>query len=289
MGVANITEFSNTITYPKVLSDLMAPAFVKSTCMMNLIYAEDLPVMSMVKQFRRNGSLTAALLGESTALGVNANGELTRTAVDATAAKCAVSSGVSVEALRFSDLDLVSIAESQANAIARFVDNDGLSMFGGFSNTVTAAAGLTVNDVLLAQFSIYNAECPNKEVPLAVVIGHRAHLNIKQQLTESGASAWTSQNLLSILQSTPQANCFVGSMGPSLNFYATSGFGTSGGDNQQGVFHPQWALAGMFDTAPVLVSSMKGSEGLYQEAVSYYFYDIIEWNDAAGVCLNSDA
>lgn len=288
-AVSNITEFSNTISYPKVLSDLMAPAFVKATCMMNLMHVEDLPIMSMVKQFRKNGSLTAATLAESTALAVNSNGELTRTAVDATAAKCAVSSGLSVEALRFSDLDVTTIADAQANAIARFVDNDALSLAGGFSTSVTAAAGLTVNDVLLAQYSIYAAECPNKEVPLAVVIGHRAHLNIKQQLTESGASAWTSQQLISILQTTPQANCFVGALGPSLNFYATSGFGTSSGDNQQMVIHPQWAIAGMFDSAPRLIANMKGSEGLYQEAVSYFFYDVLEWNDAAGVLLNSDS
>src|SRR5688572_28101420 len=120
MAVANVTEFGNSINIPKVLSDLMAPAFVKSVIGLNLMHVEDLPVRSMVTQFRKDGSLTAAALAESTALAINANGELTRSAVDATVAKCAVSSGLSVEALEFSDLDLATIAERQANAIARF-------------------------------------------------------------------------------------------------------------------------------------------------------------------------
>jgi hypothetical protein len=286
-AVNNITEYGNAITYPKVLSDLMAPAFVKATCMMNLIHAEDLPALSMVKQFTKDGSLTAATLAQSTALAIDSNGELTRTAVDATASKCAVSSGISVEALRFSDIDLDTIATRQASAIARFVDNDALSLLGGFSTAVTSVAGLTIDDIQLGQYNIYNSECPNKEVPLAVVIAHKGHYEIKKEIQSSGASAWTSQAMLGILQARPQANCYAGSL-PNLDFYATSGFGTSGGDNQQGIFHPMWALAGMFDTAPVLVTNMKGSEGLYQEAVSYYFYDIVEWNDAAGVNLNSN-
>ena len=286
-AVSNVTEFSNAVTYPKVLSDLMAPAFVKATCMVNLIHGEDLPVMSMVKTFRKDGSLTAALLAESTALAINSNGELTRTGVDATVAKCVVSSGVSVEAERFSDIDANTIADRQANAIARYVDNDGLSMFGGFSTAVTSAAGMTIDDIMLGQYNIMAAECPNKEVPLACVLAHKGHYQVKKEIIQSGATAWTSQQLLSILQSTPQANCYVGSL-PGIDFYVTSGHATSGGDNQQGIFHPMWALGGVFDTAPQLVTNKKGSEGLYTEAVSYYFYDIVEWNDAAGVLLNSD-
>jgi hypothetical protein len=288
MAVANITEFGNSINIPKVLSDLMSPALVKSVCMMNLMHVEDLPVRSMVKQFRKNGSLTAAALAESTALAIDSNGELTRTAVDATVAKCAISSGLSVEALKFSDLDAVQIAEEQASGIARFVDDDALGMFSGFSNTVTATSVLTIEDVLSAQFSIYNAKCPNKEIPLAVVVSERGHLNIKTQIVQSGAAMWSNDQFLSILKGTPASNCYVGSLGASLQFYATTGHATSGGDTVQGVFHPRWCLAGVFDVQPDVWMNKKGPEGLYQEVVSYYFYDIVEWNDGAGCGLLSD-
>ncbi len=89
------------------------------------------------------------------------------------------------------NIDANRIAREHGSAIARFVDNDALSLFTGFSQTVTAASTLTINDVLLAQYAIYNSECPNKEVPLKVVLSHRGHLNIKQEITQSGAALWT--------------------------------------------------------------------------------------------------
>jgi hypothetical protein len=288
VGVANLTEFSNSINVTDVLAAGISPAFVKSNCMMGLMYTESLPSGTMTAKLTRRGVLTAASLAESTALSPDVNGEITDTSVSCTIAKCAVVSGITVEQAQFGNMDASRVAAEHGSAIARFVDNDALSLFSGLSTVVTAASTLTLNDVLLAQYAIYNSECPNKEIPLKVVLSHRGHLNIKQEITQSGAALWTSGSELSILGGTPQSNCYVGSLGGSLDFYATSGHATTGGDTQQGVIHPMWCLAGFFAPAPVTWVENEGRGGFFTAYATYYFYDVLEWNDAAGVQLRSD-
>jgi hypothetical protein len=96
-------------------------------------------------------------------------------------------------------------------------------------------------------------------------------------------------NMLQILQGLPSVGGFVGSIPGLADFYMSSGFATSGGDDLQMLIHPQWCLAGIFDAAgPQMIPTMKGSEGFYLELASYYLYDVVEWNDLAGVCIKSD-
>lgn len=287
-AVANITEFANSVTIGNALSKVASPALVKSTCMMNLMYTEDLPQGTMTKKMVKKGSLTAAALAEATALAPDANGELTDTSVTSTIAKCAVVSGLSVEETTFGNITLDRQAEEQGAAIARYVDNDALSLFSGLSVTVTSANVLTVDDVMLGQFNIYNSECPNKEVTLQCHIHNKAHYNIKKEMIQAGASVWTNQAFLSILQTNPQPNCYVGSIPGVADFYVSTGHATSGGDTVGAIFHPMWCFAGSFAPAPVTWIKPKGAEGFYTEVASYYFYDVLEWNDLAGVGLLSD-
>jgi hypothetical protein len=49
-----------------------------------------------------------------------------------------------------------------------------------------------------------------------------------------------------------------------------------------------WAFAGFFAPAPVTWVKEKGGEGFYTEYATYYFYDVLEWNDLCGVKLLSD-
>jgi hypothetical protein len=268
-AVSNITEFSNSITIGNALSAIMSPALVKATCMMNLMTTEGLPQ-------------------GSTALAPDSNGELTDSSITATIAKIAVVSGVSVEEQAFGNISLDRIAAEQGNAIARYVDNDALSLFSGFATAVTSASLMTIDDIMLGQYNIFNSECPNKEVPLACVLHPRAYYAVKKEIIQSGASAWSNQNYLEILNGTPQSNCFVGSIPGLAQFYTTTGAGTSGGDTYSAIFHPMWALAGAFAPAPVTWFKDKGAEGFYTEVASYYFYDVIEWNDLCGVGLLSD-
>jgi len=286
-AVANITEFGNSVNVTDVLAAGISPALVKSNCMMALMHTEDLPSGTLTAKLTKRGYLTAASLAEATALAPDANGELTDTSVSASIAKCAVVSGVSVEQGQFGNISADRIAAEHGSAIGRFVDNDALSLFSGLSTSVTSASILTIDDVMLGQFNIFNSECPNKEVPLKAVLSHRGHYNIKKEIINSGASVWSNESFLQILAGAPQNNCYVGSLG-QIDFYSTSGHATSASDTVQAIFHPMWAFAGFFAPAPVTWVREKGAEGFYTEYASYYFYDVLEWNDLCGVKLLSD-
>lgn len=287
-AVANITEVSNSVTFGNLLSAKASPALVKAAVGLNSLYREDLPSGTNVKKFVKEGSLTAATLAESTALAPDSSGEYTQSSVTATAAKCAVSSGLSVEGERFGFVDVSKLADAQGAAIGRYVSNDIIGLAAGIATTVTSATVMTIDDIMQGQYSILSSNCPNQEVPLHCIIGHKALYNIKKELAQTGASAWHNPNMLSVLQGLPSASGYVGSIPGIADVYVTSGFATTGGDDQQMIIHPMWCLAGMFDTGPKTVVNMKGAEGLYTEVVSYFLYDVIEWNDLAGCMLRSD-
>jgi hypothetical protein len=288
-AVSYVTELGNVITPTDVVSGSLGPALVKKVTMMNLMHLEDLPPNTNVKKLRKDAALTAVsgATTESTAVALASGGELTQTSVTATAAKMAISSALSVEEQQWGTVTAAGMAEKQADAIARGVDNEALGLAAGFSNSVTASAGATLEDIYLCQYTIFAGEVPDKEIPLAVVITHKANYNLKIQSMQTGASAFVNQQFLGILNSTPQANNFAGAI-PGFNFYATSGFGTSGGDTVQLVIHPKYALFGMFAPRPVTWFVNKGTEGLYSETVTYFFYDVGEYYDAAGVGYLSD-
>lgn len=287
MPVANVTEFGNSVNVTDVLSAGISPALVKANCMMALIYTENLPAGTMTVKVRKKGSLTAAALAESTALAPDANGELTDASVSATIAKCAVVSAISVEQSEFGNIDAARVAQEHGSAIGRFVDNDALSLFSGLATVVTSSSIMTLDDVMLGQFNIFASECPDKNVPLKTVLTHRGYYNIKKELVQSSAAVWSNESFLSILGGAPQNNCYVGSMS-NIDFYATSGHATGGGDSTQAIFHPMWAFAGFFAPAPQTWIKQKGAEGFYTEIASYYFYDVLEWNDLCAVALKSD-
>ena len=290
MPVANITELSNSNTIGNALSAIASPAFVKGTIAMNHLTAEDLPVNTNVKRFRKNGSLTAATLAEAEAQAVNANGELTDTGVNATAAKAMVVSGLSVEEQKFGTIDLARVGNEQFAAIARFVDDDWLSQFSNLATVTTSTSVMTIDDIMLGQLAIYNAKVPNAEMALSIILAPKAVYAIKKEIIQSGSAAFGNTAMLGVFNGSPiQPNGFVGSITGVGDVYQTTGFATTGGDDVQAIVHPMWCHAGIFDTAPVSWVANKGSEGFYTEVASYYFYDIIEWNDGAGAALRSDS
>ena len=153
-AVSNITEFGNSVNVTDVLAAGISPALVKANCMMAVMHTEGLPAGTMTAKLTKKGYLTAAALAEATALAPDANGELTDSSVSATIAKCAVVSGVSVEQGQFGSITADRIAAEHGAAIARYVDNDALSLFSGLSTSVTSASILTIDDVMLGQFNI---------------------------------------------------------------------------------------------------------------------------------------
>jgi len=287
-AVANITELSNSTTLGNLLSAIASPALVKTATGMESLYRENLPVGTNVKKFRKNGSLTAAALVEATALAPDANGELTDSSVTATAAKIAVVSGLSVEEQTFGNITLDRVAAEQGAAMGRFISNDILGMAAGLATTQTATSVLTIDDVMVAQLAIYAANVPNPEVMLHAHLGAKAVYNLRKEIIQNGATAFTNPNMLAILNGLPANNGYMGDIPGICKVYQGSGFATTGGDDQQMLIHPMWCLAGIFGTAPVTWYKDKGAEGFYSEVASYYFYDVVEWNDLAGVMLRSD-
>lgn len=289
-AVAYVTEQGNKVTIGNEISAVAAPAFVKANIGMNHMHIENLPTQATTKKLRKDGSMTVAgLLVESTALALASTSELTETSVTATAAKAAIVSGVSVESEKFGGYDLAAISEAQYAAIARYVDNDWLGLFGSLSVTQTCTSVATIDDLMQAQLAIYNANCPNQEVTLSGILGPRAVYNLKKEIIQSGGAAWANPANISLLNGQAvAANRFMGSIPGVCDVYQTTGFGTSGGDDVQALVHPMWAHAGMFDASPTTWLTKLGSGGFYTEAASYYFYDVLEYNDLAGVGILSD-
>jgi hypothetical protein len=290
MAVANLIELANTATVNKVLSKIASPALQKTPVMLNLIYAEDMPdkQATATRGFKKKGNLTGAALAESTALAIGANGERTDTVVDITAAKAVVVSGVTVENQKFGQVNLSEYAEDAGTAIGNFVDDQIIAGFSSFTNLVTATAGLTLNDLDEGQYNIISAGTPDPSMPLTFVGHTRAMRNLKQELREAGGSAIQSERFLSIFNGSPQANGFYGSLPGYQLYHTASGFGTTGGNNIQALFHSKWAFAGIFDKAINTWYANKGAEGFYTEIASYFFWGAGIWNNLAGCEIQSD-
>ena len=290
-AVANVGTVANGYTVNRVLSALAAPEFAKSAVFTPLIYSEDLPsgAGTKVKSFKRQGGTTlieaTATLAEATAQAIGAPRE--DTSVDATAAKCVRVDALSIEQQRFGTTSKESIVGSQARAIARAVDNQGLALFSSITNIVTATAGLTLDDLDEAQLKIVQGECPDINKPLNFVGSARAMRNLKKDVRDAGGAAMGNERFLSIFDGPPQANGFYGTV-PGINLYHTSGLAESSSNYVQALFHPDWAFAGMFDTSINVLTTEVGSGGLYTELVSYYFWAQVLWCAAAACEVQSD-
>ncbi len=293
MAVSYVTEKANVNTLSYVLSRMLAPSLQKRVVCMNLMYIEPAPTASNVVRIRKSGALTAGAQTESTAFALAANGELTDTYVDLTMAAAAVVSARSEQLDRFGGADgsLARIAAEQGAALARYVDNDALSLLASVSNTVTATAGLTFDDLATAQYYIFNANCPDLDMSLAAILGPRAFQKLNIAAHSSGAAAYANDAMLGIFKDTggkPQANGYRGEIYPGIGGYMTTGFATTGGDDQQGLVHPKWGLAGTFDDSVRVKTAYKISEGFYEEVGSIYFYDVAEFNAGACCQIKSD-
>lgn len=294
MVVAYVTEKANVNTLSYVFSSLMAPYFQKKSNALNHIYAENVPDNTNVKRFKKAGTLVASAQTEATAKALSADGELTDTYVDGTAASISVVSALSEHAKRFggADASLSRLAAEQGGAIARFVDDDILSLAAGFSNTQTASTTLTFADLYTAQFTIFNGNCPDLDVPLHFVGAPKAFKDLGLAAATSGSAAYANDVLLGIFKDTggkPAANGFRGEVIPGVLGFMTTGFAASGGDNRQMLVHPKWAIAGILDSGVIVKSQNQVTAGFYDEIGSLYFYDVFEYHDAAGVGVYSDS
>lgn len=281
-AVANVTTLSNTWTVNRALSARAAPEFAKNVVFMPLIYMEDLPEgqATATKGFRRDGSLTAsAVINEAHAAALGT--VRSDTLVDATAAKAVRVDGISVENEKFGIAGMSSYVQSQARALGRAVDDQGLALFTSVTNIVDAAGALTIEHLDEAQMNILASAVPDSNKTLKFLGSTRAFRNVKTDVRSSGGAAFANERFLSIFNGPPQENGYVGSLPGYDLYHVPSGLTAVGPQSSQCMFHPDYAFAGMIDRSVNVWMNQKGSEGVYTEILSYLFWSMVLWNDAA--------
>lgn len=285
------TEVANFTTVGNAISALISPAFVEKTLYLNLVHAEDFPRDTNVIKFRKSGNLVAETLGESTAYTYSSNSELTDAAISCTAQKGVVVSKMTVEALRFGTAaaDLPRLARLQAEALARLFDTTAVALHSGIANGVTAATTLTKDNILDAAYTVRSSmKGANDGGRLAGVFGYKGVNEVRKELTSISASAFSNESMLSLV-GAPKANGLAGELA-GVEIYEFSGLPTTGGDDIACIFHPRYCFAaglgGEFQTD---ISKLNASGGFYYEISTYFFYNVVEWNDTAGCRVRSDS
>lgn len=287
-------DVADTVGIGNAISRLMSPAFKAGTFGLNLVYSETFSNLSNKIKFRKAGYLTAETVGEGAVyLPSDANSQIVDTAVEVTAAKAVVGSPISYEAIKFGagSADVSRIAAEQGAAIARKFDYDLKALFDSVSSTSTAGSTLDVDTVLTGQYNVFNSECPTGS--MVCVIDFKGLLELQKLVASSGAAKYANQNQLTLLNGVPQANGFVGNY-LGIDFYATNGLSTTGGDDQGVIFNPQWAfccgLSGGIETEVYQTRMGVASQvaGLSWAVLSYMFYDVKVWNNSAISEIRSD-
>jgi len=279
------TEYANIIGPTDVVSNAVADALVQSVVCVPLIYAENLPADTRVKLWRKDGSFAAEELAESTS--TSAFGQLTQTSVSATAAKAVSVSKLTVEAIRFREISVASMAAKQGQSIARLLDANIISLISGFSQSVTATSVATPDIWMDALSTIQGSLAAKKGGNLRGILHSKAAGQLRKHLINTSASPFTLQPMLSLLQGYESPNGYVGSL-PGIDLFATTGIGTSGGDYLNLCFNPDNAFGGGYDPGVQTEVVFVGSGGVYYEITSYMFNKVVEWVDEGGCIVKSD-
>jgi hypothetical protein len=284
--MANETELSNFAIPTDVVSDAIAQALVQKVVALPRIYSEDLPVGTNLKKFRKDGSLTAEEIAESASYSFSSSSELTQSSVNSTATKFVCVSKLSVEAQQFAGVTPAMLYQKQGEAIARDLDDEILALASGLSTSVTATNVLTVNDIMTAVYNVQNGTQGVSSGVLDGLFDYKGVMEIRKELLSAGAAVFSQPQQTSLLAGTANNSGFVGSL-PGVNIYQTNGLPTTGGDDIAIVFDPALAFASVYGGMQNR-ASWKGSEGFFDELSTFLFFDVIEWNDAAGCGVRSD-
>ncbi len=289
-----LMQIADTVTIGNAISRLMSPALQNAAIGFNLVYSETAPSDTNVIKFRKSGSLVAEAVTEGAVyVPSDANSDINDTSVTCTATKVAVASPISVEAMRFGAgaADVPRVAEEQGRAIARKFDADWFALFDSITNVATATTTLTTDDLLNAQYTVYNGKVPPG--PLVAVLDYKGVHELRKLVANSGAAQYSNQSQISILNGVPQPNGFVGNF-LGIDIYQTSGLSTTGGDDQGLVFDPRYAfcaaLGGSIDSRVDWsgVGATNLVAGFSWIVQSWIFYNIAVYNQEAACELRSD-
>lgn len=290
--MANETEVGNFVTLGNAVASIIGPSFSEKAIGLNLCHIETFPNNTNTIKVPKGGALVAEDLAESTAYTYSGNSELTDTATDLVAVKAVVATKLTVEAQRFGQpgAQIARIAREQGAALARKFDAAWLAEFASVTGSVTADAGLTKDDILDAQYTVYSNMTGAAAGGRLVFVGDYKGVNeLRKELTSISASAFANQTMISLIMGAPQANGLVGELA-GVDVYQTSGLPTSSSDDVACVFDPRYAFAaGLGGEFHVALEWLGAGGGFSHELSAYMFYDVELWNTEAACKVLSDS
>ena len=289
-GRSDIADF---VTIGNAISAGIAPAFKQASFGLNLVHAETCPLDSNVIKFRTSGSVIAEAVTEGAVYTpTDTNSDITDTSVTATAVKVMVASPITAEALRFTagQANFARYSAEQGRALGRYFDNDLCSLFNGVTNVATATSTLDTDTILTGQYNVNAALVPpGRQV---CVLDHKGLLEIKKQLSNTGAAIYQSQYQHPLL-GAPQPNGYQGSLF-DIDFYSSPYLTTTSSDDQGCIFNPEYAFAaamgGAVETEIVFTGTgvALNIPAVSWIVISWMFYDLVMWNDTAACEVRSD-
>ena len=270
----------------------MGPAFVAKSFGINLVRTETFPDTTNVIKVPISGYLIAETVAESTDYTYSASSELTDTSVTCTAKKGVAGTKISVEALRFASphANLARLAGELAGAQSRLFDADLKALFPSLSQSVTATNVLTKDNLIDARYYVTSGTDGNLSGHLVGVFDYKGVSEIRKELTSITATAFSNMELLSLVGMKVPGTSPVGEFA-GIHIYETSGLATSGGDDVGAVFDPMHAYYAGVDLNRGFTVEMhrpRANNGIVFELLSYGFWKIVEWRDAAGCKVLSD-
>lgn len=288
-----LMQMADTVQIGNAISAAISPAFKEASIGMGLVYAETCSPDSQVIKFRKSGSLVAEAVTEGAAYAASdANSDINDTSVTCTAAKIAVASPISVEAMRFGGgaANVSRVAAEQGRALARKFDDDLLALFDSVTNTATAASTLDTDTLLTGQYKVMDSLVPPG--PLTAVLDNKGAAELRKLVANAGSAIYSSQ-YSSPLFGTPAQNNFIGNL-LGIDIYQTTGLSTTGGDDQGLIFNPNYAFCAAMGGSVESVVQFSGMgvalliPGFSEIVLSWLFYGVALWNDAAACELRSD-
>lgn len=285
----------NWLAHPTdVYADAMLPALINGVVVMPLIYKTDLPNNTTVKYVQKAGYLTAASSDVAENGAHTTFSQMTRTGVSITVGKTVVSSLVTVEALQFGSISQQDLSNEQGAALARKLDSKVTDLFDNFTNGVTSASVLTLDDLIDADYTVVNALYGNPTAPRVFVGSAKQIKELQAEMAASAASQFTIPAQIQLLGGigasvSPQG--YVGSY-QGINCFRAFGLPTSAGDTVGLLFDPSQAFAGMYAASPqvmIIPVGTKATSGSFSyEVSSFIFNGVSEWRDEAGCMVKSD-
>lgn len=281
------TEMGNVTKPDAAISAIAAPAFVESSKALQHGYIIQLPSIQTVK-FNKDGSFTAEIQTESGAYTFDSGDEFSQSAVSCTAQTYLHITKPTVQAERFTDgqFDDAKRAKLQGEALARKFDATFFALFSSITNTVTASTILTKDNLIDAQYTVHNAM--NMDRKLNVMLARKGRNEIRKELTNTTASAFTLDVNLQLFNGSISPAGYVGEFS-DMSVYNTSGLPTTGSDNVQAVYDPQYAFGIAIDQMIRTRSVFVASGGMWTEIASWMFANACLWNDTAACKLRSDS